>query len=306
MTTGYLWTGQFEECKDVIENGRPQSMELDEETLNGHWATNNQTNMDFFIINDATFSKLCILGNDVEPCFEGASVTEASTNFTKIDDNFKKTLFSMMQDLKFALEGGQKMEEEKTSIEEEVLVEEKIENEQDDKIEQSTIEENNNSIEENIEETSEETFSKKEDNDNDKDEDEDKQDDNKEEDKDEKYSLLENKYNELVSDYTSLKEENEKLLSFKNAIEDKQKDELIKSFYMLSDEDKKEVIENKAKYSLEDIEAKLSIICVRKKVNFNLEEETEKEKNVTYSLNQNSEESVPAFIAAMRKNKEQE
>ena len=306
MTTGYLWTGQFEECKDVIENGRPQSMELDEETLNGHWATNNQTNMDFFIINDATFSKLCILGNDVEPCFEGASVTEASTNFTKIDDNFKKTLFSMMQDLKFALEGGQKMEEEKTSIEEEVLVEEKIENEQDDKNEQSTIEENNNSIEENIEETSEETFSKKEDNDNDKDEDEDKQDDDKEEDKDEKYSLLENKYNELVSDYTSLKEENEKLLSFKNAIEDKQKDELIKSFYMLSDEDKKEVIENKAKYSLEDIEAKLSIICVRKKVNFNLEEETEKEKNVTYSLNQNSEESVPAFIAAMRKNKEQE
>ena len=279
-------------------------MELDEETLNGHWATNNQTNMDFFIINDATFSKLCILGNDVEPCFEGASVTEASTNFTKIDDNFKKTLFSMMQDLKFVLEGGQKMEEKETPIEEEVLVDEKVEN---DKNEQSTIEENDNSIEDTTEQASEETFSKKEDNDEDEDKDKDEQEEDDKEDKNEKYSLLENKYNELVSEYTSLKEENEKLLNFKNAIEDKQKDELIKSFYMLSDEDKKEVVENKANYSLEDIEAKLSIICVRKKVNFNLEEEEEevKEKKVTYSLNQDSEESVPAFIAAMRKNKEQ-
>jgi hypothetical protein len=57
------------------------------------------------------FSKLCILGDDVEPCFEGSSITapEVSTSFTKIDDNFKKTLYTMMQDLKFALEGGQKM-----------------------------------------------------------------------------------------------------------------------------------------------------------------------------------------------------
>jgi len=30
MTTGYLWTGQFEEAKSVIEEGKPQSMELDE------------------------------------------------------------------------------------------------------------------------------------------------------------------------------------------------------------------------------------------------------------------------------------
>ena len=36
MTTGYLWTGQFEECKLAVEGGgRPHSMELDEETLNG-------------------------------------------------------------------------------------------------------------------------------------------------------------------------------------------------------------------------------------------------------------------------------
>jgi hypothetical protein len=63
--------------------------------------------MEFFIINDAIFSKLCILGDDVEPCFEGAAVTSpnVSKNFT-LDDNFKKTLFNMMEDLKFALKGG--------------------------------------------------------------------------------------------------------------------------------------------------------------------------------------------------------
>ena len=125
MTTGYLWTGQYEECKVATEEGRPHSMELDEETLVGHWATNRENGMDFFIINDAIFSKLCILGDDVEPCFEGSSVTapKVSSSFTKIDDEFKKTLFSMMQELQFALQGGQQMEDEVKVPETEVVAE---------------------------------------------------------------------------------------------------------------------------------------------------------------------------------------
>ena len=39
--------------------------------------------------------------------------------------------------------------------------------------------------------------------------------------------------------------------------------------------DKKDVIENIDTYSLDDIEAKLSIICVRNKVNFNLEDDND-------------------------------
>ena len=117
MTTGFLWTGQFEEAKLAIEQGRPHSMELDKDTLDGYWSENVNTKMELFIVNDAIFSKLCILGDDVEPCFEGSSVTapNVSTNFSKVDDNFKQTLFSMMQDLKFALEGGNmaKVDEEK-------------------------------------------------------------------------------------------------------------------------------------------------------------------------------------------------
>jgi len=38
---------------------------------------------------------------------------------------------------------------------------------------------------------------------------------------------------------------------------------------MISDEDKKEIIENKEKYSLEEIKAKLAVIGFEKKVNFN-------------------------------------
>jgi len=128
MTTGYLWTGQFEEVKTVVENGRPQSMELDEATLEGRWEYNRAEGMEYFIIDDAMFSKLCILGDDVEPCFEGASVTEpqVSTSFTKVDDTFVRTLYTMMQDLKSALEiqGGQsKMELENNELENNEVVE---------------------------------------------------------------------------------------------------------------------------------------------------------------------------------------
>ena len=119
MTTGYLWTGQYEECKSAVEGeGKPHSMELDGDSMDGHWETNTKTGMDFFIINDATFSKLCILGDDIEPCFEGSKISapEVSTSFSKVDDNFKKTLFTMMQDLQFALKGGQNMDEQNNPV----------------------------------------------------------------------------------------------------------------------------------------------------------------------------------------------
>jgi hypothetical protein len=47
-----------------MNGGKPQSMELQEETLNGHWSTDVKKNIEFFIINDAIFTKLCILGDD--------------------------------------------------------------------------------------------------------------------------------------------------------------------------------------------------------------------------------------------------
>ena len=111
MTEGYLWTGQFPEIAKVLEEGMPQSMELDSQSLDGEWAECYNSGIELFIINDAMFSKLCILGSDVEPCFEGASVTEknVSKNFSCDNSLFMNTLFTMMNELKEALqysEGG--------------------------------------------------------------------------------------------------------------------------------------------------------------------------------------------------------
>lgn len=337
MTTGYLWTGQYEECKSVIEDGKHQSMELDEETIDGHWSTDSKTNMDFFIINDAIFSKLCILGDDVEPCFEGARITapEVSTSFSKIDDDFKKTLYNMMQDLKFALEGGQKMATEE--IKEEVMDAETVETVEENAVEetseemstekdneeQSVATEIDNPIED---QSSQENFAKaddkkdKEESDKKESDDEAKakeedsnsdsqseEDNSEEEDKKKKekdYSLLETELEKAKSEYAALEEKYQALVAFKEQVDNEKKDALIGSFYMLSDEDKKDVIDNKSKYSLDEIEAKLSVICVRKKVNFDLEDASKKDdvedKDVmTYNVN-NDENSTPAWIAALK------
>lgn len=355
MTTGYLWTGQYEECKSVVENGKHQSMELDESSLDGHWSTNNKINMDFFIINDAIFSKLCILGDDVEPCFEGARITapEVSTSFTKIDDNFKKTLYTMMQDLKFALEGGQKMTineaettvtkpevvetevettAEETSTETEIAEETEVATEESsedkDTEDQSVLAENDNSIED---QSSQENFTKADDKDEkkkSKDADDSKEDSESEEDDEDKekdykcgggngsskedkkkksYSLLETELEKAKTAYADLEQKYQALVAFKEQVDNEKKDALISSFYMLSDEDKKDIIENKSKYSLDEIEAKLSVICVRKKVNFDLEDASKKddveEHDVVTTYTVDNQDSTPAWIAAIRNTK---
>lgn len=334
MTTGYLWTGQYEEAKLAIDEGRPQSMELDSETLDGHWSTNNKTGMDFFIINDAIFSKLCILGEDVEPCFEGANVTapQVSTTFTKIDDNFKKTLYTMMQDLKFALEGGQNMELEERSVEtEEVVATEVVEDSaaatveensvENDNLEQSVSTETQDSIE--AAQSSQEEYVKSEE-DKKEEEEEDESDTNKddteedtsEDDDDDKekkkdYELIEKELEETKTAYAALEEKYQALVEFKESVDNEKKDKLIDSFYMLSDEDKKDVIENKSNYSLDEIEAKLSVICVRKKVNFDLDDTSKSEEKVedsvkdviTYTVNE-TDTSTPAWVAALKQTRD--
>ena len=79
---------------------------------------------------------------------------------------------------------------------------------------------------------------------------------------------------------------------------------------MLSDEDKKEVFDNRAKYTLDDIEKTLSVICVRKKVNFSLEEEKTEEnvQNDTptiFSLG-GEDASLPAWLKAVEDHKNAE
>jgi len=72
---------------------------------------------------------------------------------------------------------------------------------------------------------------------------------------------------------------------------------------MLSDEDKKEIIDNKEKYSLEDIKAKLAVICFDKKINFTLNKEAEEQQDnsiTTYTLNDNENSNLPDWVKAVK------
>ena len=107
---------------------------------------------------------------------------------------------------------------------------------------------------------------------------------------------------ELQKKYSALESQIAELEAFKSQIERKEKEDMIDSFYMLSDDDKKEVKENIDSYSLDDIEAKLSIICVRNRVSFNLESESEKTPNMVFNVNSvdSDDDSVPAWIKAVQ------
>ena len=148
--------------------------------------------------------------------------------------------------------------------------------------------------------------------------DDDEDDDTKKKGKKEKYNLeeiqeyveLSEKYSALETDYSNAQQRIEDLESqiatlteFKNKVDRAEKQKMIDSFSVLSDEEKKDVIENIDTYSLDDIEAKLSIICVRNKVSFNLDDDKNKGNDpTTFSLNggMNGDESVPAWIKAIR------
>ena len=327
MTEGYLWTGQYPECARILEKGNNQSMELDEKNVKGEWTKPSNNKPQMFIINEAIISKLCILGEDTEPCFEGARVTSPTIQFS-FENGFKEQLFSMMNELKEYLEGKggeEPMPIENMEVETEVI-EETVEVEAETEV----------AIE--FEETSPESvpqteeFSKNEDeNDSEDKSDSEKDSEEKcpecgkpvdececEEEKEEecKYSLEEiPEYVELSTNYSTLQEQYENLQAtvaelnsqieslteFKKGVEKKEKEAMIDSFYMLSDEDKQDIRNNIDSYSIDEIESKLSVICVRNKVSFSLSED-DNNGPTTYNLNGSGEEDVstPAWVKAAR------
>lgn len=311
MTTGYLWTEQYEEAKSIIEDGKGQSMELDGETMEGHWATDNNSGIEFFIINDAIFTKLCILGDDVEPCFEGASIKspEVSKAFSR-DESFGRTLYTMMNELKDALQnkGGSEMPKQETQVAEDALLE-------------------NNGAKEAIEgdgAAKDEEFAKKKDKTKcekeDYSDDEAANDDAEQEDYgckkkkpaeknslEEDYAKLENEFNELKDNFALLENEVEELRAFKLNKVNEEKDALINKYHMLSEEDKADIVANKENYSLDEIESKLALIYVQKNVDFESvdgvkeNEANEADPITTFSLDDNTDAGIAdPFIEALR------
>ena len=310
VTEGFLWTGQYPEARRIIQKGNNQSMELDDKIINAYWTKDNKGKPEFFIINEAIISKLCILGEDVTPCFEGASITKYELS---LEDSFKQELFSMMEEIKNILnkggtpamnlyeQDGNEMIEQPT-IEEESVQEEPVAEEEVPTTEPTEEPEIAEPAAEEPEVPAEEPAAEEE---------------VPAEEPVAQYNLEEipeyvdaiNQLTELRSQYEALSATNldltaqvETLTEFKRDIEKREKESMIKSFYMLSDEDKKDVITNIDNYSLDEIESKLSVICVRNKVSFNLDTEEDNNNDVTtYNLNSSIEDStIPAWLKAVQ------
>ena len=333
MTEGYIWTDIYPESKRIIDKGNNQSMELHNKLTKGKWTKDENGRVKFFIINEAVIQKLCILGENVEPCFEGAGIA-AQFSF---DDEFKNNLYSMMNELKQALqEGGEtqmteeiknpEVEQEEIPATEDTEFKKKPEEEEEEEKKNPSSEGEKDS-----EDKEDSDESKKDEEEDDEDEKKKKkmnhaasEDEDEEEEKCEKcgkkksectckkfsleeipeYVELQNNYSALEEKYNALVAEIEPLREFKNEADKKEKQAMIDSFYMLSDADKADVVSNIDTYSLDDIEAKLSIICVRNKVNFSLDEdkkEEAKEEPLVYSLGDKDDgDDAPAWIKAVR------
>lgn len=402
MTEGYIWTGQYPESQRIIDKGNNQSMELSENYLDATWTKDDNGKPQFFIINEAIVSKLCILGEDCEPCFEGSQIAKIEFSF---DDSFKNQLFSMMNELKeFLKEGGAKevftryaveigdalwsalyshiektypdtqncycsiyriegifedngqkfavlqsrsdmkyyrlnfaITEDAGFVPSDTLIEvtksytpveepqfaldavEEFETEYAKKKKEEEEDKDGKNTNSNSEDNSEGGEKEKcpkcgkllaecECDDGDNHENEPQKTYNLEEvveytELKAQYEELEAKFNALETEHENLKSEIEPLKAFKLEAEKKDKQAMIDQFYMLSDEDKADVIANIDTYSVDDIEAKLSIICVRNKVSFDLDENNKNSGNPTvYNLNNNDsdEANVPAWVKSLR------
>ena len=358
MTEGWLWTGQYPECKRILDKGNNQSMELDEETLDATWSKNKNNEPLFFIINEAIISKLCILGENNEPCFEGSNIKAPTIQFA-LEEGFKEQLFSMINELKDLLNKGGEKVFTRYSVEigdtlwnalydrvkDQYSIESVCEDGEqkfavltadgkyyrldfsllDDAIEFAEsiglIEDYTPEAEPQFDASAVEQYIQNRQKESEKNQDNEGKVDkyNLEEiqeyvELNNRYSELTNTYNTLNENYTTLSNEYsiaknritdleiqiQELTSFKKNIEKAEKQKMIDSFYMLSDEDKKDVIDNIDTYSLDDIEAKLSIICVRNKVSFNLDDNKNKGTDVTLNLNGAGDDNTPAWVKAIR------
>lgn len=291
LTEGYIWSGIYPESQRIIDKGNNQSMELDKDTLQGNWGISNQNNGRVFIINDATITKLCILGENFEPCFEGAQIT-GSAQFGEYSlqndlSKLREAIAAMSKQIQ-EYERSSQMEDQVIQEQEQEVIE-TPEAENFEKIKDNPIQDEQQKSEETVEEPQ---YSLEE---------------------IPEYIQLKTDFEQLQNDYSALKEENEALVAtnqqlneFKLSVEKKDKQAMIDSFYMLSAEDKQEIQNNIDNYSLNDIEAKLSIICVRNKVDFSLndkEDEKEKEAPIIFSLDPTVNNSdIPEWIQAVKEN----
>ena len=115
---------------------------------------------------------------------------------------------------------------------------------------------------------------------------------------------MEEELQSIKQSYSLLQAQCRELMEFKKEIDNKEKDSLIAEFYMLSEDDLRDVKENKEKYTLEEIKSKLAVICFDKKINFTTNNESEQasheEDIMTYNLENDKNDSLPEWVKAVK------
>ena len=317
MTTAYLWTGQYPEIERCVKEGMGQSMELDGKSIDGHWAENSESGIEFFIINDASFTKLCVLGDGVEPCFEGASVEAPNISDKFSKEGFTTTLYNMMNELKFALaENAEKTDDSESAKEEETTdfaeKQEEVEETADEAVEfAENAEESTEStesaevVEENLDKESDFSANTEEEKESEEVvENTEESTDNEFVEKDAEIETLKSEIASLQEKYSLLETEAEELRSYKASRISADKDALINKYNMLSDDDKAEIVANKDSYSYEEIESKLALLYVKKNVDFDDQDEevpVSDETTLTFGLSTaNGDAEIDPIIELLR------
>lgn len=109
----FLYTALYEEAKSIT--GKSQSMELYEKSIIGDWKIIQ--GQKYFVFEDAAFLGLQVLGEEVEPCFEGAaffslyqSLKEFVSNLENCFTKKEKEGGSQVHKINFAISDSQKYE----------------------------------------------------------------------------------------------------------------------------------------------------------------------------------------------------
>lgn len=289
---GYLWTGRYPHLQNVLNYTKGQSMEFFPESVKGDWAKFSNEEDEFFIINEASISGLCILGDDVEPCFEGAAIGAPGSLYSLKVNDFKEELVKFMYELNDALKNNTEGGTATVTIKNNAIIEPQVDPNAslvdpvvlDEPIVDEPIVDPNASLDEPVvepvidEPVIEPTASL--------DEpviDEPVVEPITDEPKiyeldEEAYQAYQNLSNqvtqlnssleELQTSFTALKAEYDILNAEKQASIDTQKDNIFEKFSILGEEILGNIKKEKDKYSVEDIEDKLSAIAFKKGITF--------------------------------------
>ena len=290
----YVWYKRFPELEISLEQPNNQSMEID--IKDAYWNEGMQS----YEIMDAELTGLCVLGKDVEPCFESAKIGRFSLEKMKYD------LAEMAQELKEAIKSEVKtdvkeFENQETEVVEETVevteeVTEEVVEEEAEKVEEETAEE---TVEETVEETAEEVEEVQEETPVKEEEPE-----TVEETVEEEAPTTEETAEEFSKEQIeAMQAELAELREFKNAHERAQKEELMRSFENeLTEGELAPVKEAMDNLTSEEVETQCFALLGKKKMNFSVAQPTVNKEVVAIGNNfAHEDETLPAWARAIQR-----